>query len=72
VVIAPDDAGFAAARACYVARLPGAEPRFAFADFRLFRLLPVTARYVAGFGRAYSVSPEELQRAASEQAPRRP
>lgn len=53
--ISPDDPAYAAARSCYLARLPDAEPRFDFADFMLLRFEPQNARYVGGFARAHSL-----------------
>ena len=53
-----------AARACYLARLPAAAPLFDFPDFALFRLVPSEARYIGGFARTYTLTPEHLRRAA--------
>ncbi len=53
------------AKAIYLAHLPDAGPRFALADFRLFRLLPATVRYVGGLARAASLSSAELAGAAA-------
>ncbi|HEX9371172.1 MAG TPA: pyridoxamine 5'-phosphate oxidase family protein [Roseiflexaceae bacterium] len=58
----------AAARARYLARLPAAAPLFDFPDFALFRLAPAEARYVGGFARAYTLTPEHLRQAARLQA----
>ncbi len=52
------------ARALYEKRFPDSPPLFEFRDFLLFRLVPAEARFVAGFARAYAVSPLELQEAA--------
>jgi heme iron utilization protein len=46
-----------------LARLPNAEMLFTFPDFVLFRLTPSEARYIGGFARAYTLSPELLRRA---------
>jgi putative heme iron utilization protein len=54
----------AAARDCYLARLPAAAPLFDFPDFVLFRFVPSEARYVGGFARAYTLTPEHLRQAA--------
>jgi putative heme iron utilization protein len=54
-----------AARSRYLARLPATAPLFDFPDFVLFRLLPSEARYIGGFARAYSLTPEHLRQAAS-------
>ncbi|MBI5259132.1 MAG: pyridoxamine 5'-phosphate oxidase family protein [Burkholderiales bacterium] len=55
-----DDAGHAQARAAYLARFPQAAITFELGDFSLFVLQPVSARLVAGFGRAYSLVGDAL------------
>ncbi len=62
--IAAESAAFAAARACYLARLPAAAPLFDFPDFALFRFVPSEARYIGGFARAYTLTLEHLRQAA--------
>jgi putative heme iron utilization protein len=47
-------------RAVYLARFPDAEQMFGFADFSMFLLRPLSARFVAGFGQAHSLSAESL------------
>jgi putative heme iron utilization protein len=47
-------------RTAYLARFPDAEQMFGFADFALFLIRPVSARFVAGFGQAHSLSAESL------------
>lgn len=59
--IAPDDIGYAAAKGCYLRRLPDAERLFGFGDFILFRFEMVGGRFVGGFGQAHSYSGEELR-----------
>jgi putative heme iron utilization protein len=56
---APDLPGF---RAAYLERFPDAAQMFGFADFSLFRIRPESARYVARFGQARSLSGESLAR----------
>jgi heme iron utilization protein len=41
----------------FLEKLPGAEVMFGLGDFDLLRITPRSARYVAGFGRAMTVSP---------------
>lgn len=48
------------ARSTYLAKLPDAEELFSFSDFSLFIVECTSARYVAGFGRAMSITPERL------------
>ena len=63
-VIPRDTPEYAAGRARYLERLPAAAMLFDFPDFALFRLIPSEARYVGGFARAYTLTPEQLRRAA--------
>jgi len=48
------------ARAAYLAKLPEAEELFWFSDFSLFLIETRSVRYVAGFGKAVSLTAEEL------------
>src|SRR3990172_183828 len=43
-------------KAAYLARFPDAEPMFGFADFSMFLIRPDSARFVAGFGQAHTLS----------------
>lgn len=52
---------YAAAQQCYLARLPESAITFSLGDFSLFRIAPIAARFVAGFGRAYDVTADELR-----------
>jgi putative heme iron utilization protein len=53
---------YLAARDAYNERFPDAAPTFALEDFSIALLHPLSARLVAGFGRAYSlVGPALLQ-----------
>lgn len=49
-------------KAAYLARFPDAEPMFGFADFSIFLIRPESARFVAGFGQARSLSGESIIR----------
>ena len=55
----------AAARDRYLARLPVAAPLFDFPDFALFRFVPQEARYIGGFGRIFTLTPDHLRQAAA-------
>lgn len=57
-----DGADHAAARAAYLERFPDAAVTFELADFSLVALQPVSARLVAGFGRAEALVGEALER----------
>ena len=54
--LARDSEDYTAARDTYLRKLPDAEPLFDFADFSLFVIEPTRARFVAGFGRALSLT----------------
>jgi len=51
---------YAETRAQYLARFPDAAITFELADFSIFVLRPVSARLVAGFGRAYGLAGDRL------------
>jgi heme iron utilization protein len=55
-----DEAHYVAARAAYIARFPYAAETFELGDFSIVALQPVSARLVAGFGRAYSLVGDAL------------
>lgn len=59
-VLERDSDEYARARTLYLESLPDAEPLFGFGDFRLFRLRPITARYVGGFANAHTLDSEAL------------
>lgn len=59
----PDSPRYAAARGAYLRRLPEAQELFAFPDFSLFLIEPQSARFVAGFGRAYALTTERWRAA---------
>jgi heme iron utilization protein len=51
------------ARDSYLARFSDAEELFGFSDFSLFTISANSIRYVAGFGRATTLNPEQLRAA---------
>lgn len=59
-VCEPEAAEYAPAREAYLAKLPQADELFAFSDFSLFVVDIRSVRYVAGFGRALSVTAPQL------------
>jgi len=63
VVIARDDVDWPLARAVYQGRFPRAEQTFALGDCLLVRLQPQSARFVAGFGRAFGLTAAALAEA---------
>ncbi|MBI5276513.1 MAG: pyridoxamine 5'-phosphate oxidase family protein [Burkholderiales bacterium] len=62
-------AAYAQAKAHYLACFPDSEQTFELGDFSLFTLKPVSARLVAGFGRAYSLVGAALDGWLREAAP---
>lgn len=56
----PESVEYPQARTAYLARLPEAEELFSFPDFSLFIIKPTSARYVAGAGRAMSLTAEDI------------
>jgi putative heme iron utilization protein len=50
-----DSESYGQARAHYLGRFPDSAQTFELTDFSLFVLRPLSARLVAGFGRAYSL-----------------
>ena len=62
--IAAEDAAYPGVRSRYIARFPQSAPLFRFGDFGLWRLVPQSARFVAGFAQAFNLTPEALKRVA--------
>ena len=56
-------ADHAAARAIYLARFPDAAQTFELGDFSLFRIRPLSARFIAGFAQAVTLTPESFSAA---------
>ena len=53
--------GYAPVKARYIERFPESESLFNLADFGLWRIKPKGARFVAGFAKAFNLTPEALQ-----------
>ena len=53
------------AREIYLSRFPDAIPLFEFADFNMFIIEPVSARFIAGFGKAVTVTGDDFATALS-------
>lgn len=53
------------AKAVYLKRFPQSLDLFGFADFSLFAITPVSARFVAGFAQAMTMNAEEFCEALS-------
>lgn len=60
------------AKAIYTTRHPSSEMLFGFGDFALFELVIVSGRFVAGFGAAFDVTPQEIREAVADLLPQDP
>ena len=60
--VSRDDVTYQQAQAQYLKALPEAQQLFSFADFILFRFTVEQVRFVAGFGRSFTLSGETLWR----------
>ena len=54
------------AREVYLSRFPDAAPLFEFSDFNIFIIKPVSARVIAGFGQAVTITGEDLATSLAE------
>ena len=64
--IASDAPEWAAIRNLYLARFPDSAPLFGFSDFSLYRITAQSARYVAGFARAFNLAASDLTRSGNQ------
>lgn len=55
---------YARIRDIYLKKYPASAPLFGFGDFDLYGITPHMARYVAGFARAFNLTPAALRQAA--------
>jgi putative heme iron utilization protein len=60
IFVPPEDPTHAALQAAYLDKFPEAADLFQFADFTLVAIEPVSARFVAGFARAMTLSADTL------------
>jgi len=58
--IPPEHADYDAFEAAYVAKHPQAAGLFQLGDFSIVAFTPLSARFVAGFGSAHTLTPEAL------------
>jgi hypothetical protein len=65
VMIPKDSPDYAQARSRYLARFPNATIMFSLGDFALYRIHVKSARFVAGFGKAFSVKLDTLKKTAA-------
>jgi putative heme iron utilization protein len=60
VQLSPGDHEYKDAREAYLDKFPNAAMNFDLGDFLLVRISPRSARFIAGFGRIFDLTPEEL------------
>jgi len=61
------DPGYSQVKKIYLERFPEAEQFFSLGDFNLWKITPQGGRFVAGFGRAFKLSPETLRKVSALQ-----
>lgn len=54
--------GYNRLKKMYLEKFPAAEQLFHLADFNFWRIKPIGGRFVAGFAKAYNITPETLQK----------
>jgi heme iron utilization protein len=64
--LARDTPEWVAGRDRYLARFPSAELTLGLADFQMYRLVPESGMYVAGFGRAIALPAEDIRRLSEQ------
>jgi len=60
--MAKDDADYPKIQAQYISRFPKSAPLFGFGDFWVWKIVPRSARFVAGFAQAFNLTPDALKR----------
>lgn len=63
-LIPPGEPGYLPIKELYLSRFPESKKLFHLEDFGLWSITPKGARYVAGFAKAYNLTPESLQKAS--------
>jgi len=63
-IIQNGEPGYTPIKELYLARFPEAEQLFQLEDFNFWRITPKGGRYVAGFSKAYNITPEALKKAS--------
>ncbi len=60
-----EGAAYERVKSMYLERFPESAAHFSLGDFALYRVEPVAARYVAGFGRIFNLSAADIMAATS-------
>lgn len=55
------------ARSSYLQKFPQSAQLLSFGDFGFYRIVPESIRYVAGFAKAFNLTPEALRHASQEE-----
>jgi putative heme iron utilization protein len=63
--VSHDSQEHAETKDAYLQRFPRSAQMFELGDFHLYRIEPKQARYVAGFGKAFNLGPDDFNRAAA-------
>jgi hypothetical protein len=61
-ILARGEPGYTPIKSFYLERFPASEPLFKLSDFELWQIIPKGARYIAGFAKAYNLTPEGLKK----------
>lgn len=64
-LIETGEPGYTPLKAQYLARFPEADKLFNLSDFNFWRIIPKGGRYVAGFAKAYNITPETLNKVSA-------
>jgi putative heme iron utilization protein len=65
VAVPRDSTEYAETKDAYLRRFPKSAQMFELADFGFYRIEPKSARYVAGFGKAFNLGLEDFKRASA-------
>src|SRR3972149_11707160 len=60
------DAGYEQAKSIYLQKFPQAASNFGLGDFSLFRIQPIKARYIAGFGKIFNLTLADFKQTSAE------
>lgn len=64
-IVQHGEPGYTPLKTQYLARFPESEQLFGLADFNFWRIKPKGGRFVAGFAKAYNITPETLKKVSS-------
>ena len=64
-ILPKTDPGYGRVKKIYLERFPEAEQLFSLGDFNIWRIRPTGGRFVAGFGKAFNLVPEALNKVSA-------